>query len=579
MATILFSIQSIAQQYVEILREIIGIDCSILDDQQYRVAGSGRMKERRGSMAAYGNIMKHAIETGEIVVVTDPVKNPLCAGCPSRDHCDNLCEVWAPILMEGKAIGVIGCVCYDEAQKNSFLEQEQVFRQFFLQFAGLVSAQAEAIVWGDRQKSVQRLLEDILGLAQVGILILDSRNKVYNINDTGRELLWLGKQVPSSSITVSSCVDPEKKEYLLSFGEQNRSVIAETYHVGMDPYDRLMVFGIAELRSDFLDDILSLRPGSELDRIIGNSGPILRLKKNIRLVAPSTSNILVTGESGTGKELAARAIHGESLRKDGPFVAVNCAALPENLLESELFGYVKGAFTGASASGKKGLLETAQGGTFFLDEVGDMPPAIQVKLLRVLEQREITRLGSNIPIPIDVRFVFATNRDLKEMVREKTFREDLFYRINVIPLTLPPLRERPGDIRLIAESFIRKFTRAMQRQCSGVSKDFWDTLERHDWPGNVRELQNIIEYAVNLLPSSGILRSELLRNRLAPPAGRGELAALPLGEDWNLEHMEESMIRQCLAKNAGKKEEKRITAQELGISLATLYRKMKQYGL
>lgn len=579
MTSILFSMQDIAQQYVEILSEILGIDCSILDDRQYRVAGSGRMKERRGSMAAYGNIMKSAIETGEIIVVTDPVQNPLCAGCPSRECCDNLCEVWAPILMGGKAIGVIGCVCYDEAQKNSFLKRESVFRQFFLQFAGLIAAQAEAIVRADRQKSVQRLLEDILGLAQVGVLILDAQGGVYNINSAGRELLWLGDQIPNSSITVSSCVDPKKKEYLVSFDGQTRSVIAETYQIGMDPYDRLMLFGIAELRSDFFDDILSLNPASSLERIIGHSAPILRLKKNIRLVAPSTSNVLVTGESGTGKELVARAIHGESLRKDGPFVAVNCAALPENLLESELFGYVKGAFTGANANGKKGLLETAQGGTFFLDEVGDMPPAIQVKLLRVLEQREITRLGSNIPIPIDVRFVFATNRDLKEMVQEKTFREDLFYRINVIPLSLPPLRERTEDIRLIAESFIRKFTRMMQRQCSGVSEDFWNTLERHDWPGNIRELQNIIEYAVNLLPSSGILRSELLRNRLAPPPNWGESPVLTLKENWNLEHMEENMIRRCLTKNADSKDQKRITAQELGISLATLYRKMKQYGL
>ena len=257
-------------------------------------------------------------------------------------------------------------------------------------------------------------------------------------------------------------------------------------------------------------------------------------------------------------------------------------------------------------------METAEGGTFFLDEIGDMPLPIQIKLLRVLEQREIMRLGSNNPIPINVRFVFATNRDLEEMVREKTFREDFFYRINVVPLSLPPLRERHGDIRLIAETFIRRFSASMQRPCSGVSEDFWRLLENYDWPGNIRELQNVIEYAMNLLPSAGMLRSELLRNRLEQTAGSGSVLRAdrrsaktslaqespaaqgyegiheiyPVQEnsdshpaDWNLEHMEERMIRACLSRHSGKKEAKQITARELGISMATLYRKMKQYGL
>ena len=316
----------------------------------------------------------------------------------------------------------------------------------------------ETIADADRRKSVQKLLEHSLSLAQIGTLILDADGKVYKINRAGREILWLDDSVPYSEISLTQDPGENPKEYTVSFGGQMRRIVADIYHVGMDRCDRLMLFGSAELRTDLSDGILGLKTQRDLDRIVGNSAPILQLKKNIRLIAPSPSNVLITGESGTGKELAARAIHGESLRKNGPFVAVNCAALPESLLESELFGYVKGAFTGASSGGKKGLLETAEGGTFFLDEIGDMPLPIQIKLLRVLEQREILRLGSNNPIPINVRFVFATNRDLEEMVREKTFREDFFYRINVVPLSLPPLRERHGDIRLIAETFIRRFS-------------------------------------------------------------------------------------------------------------------------
>ena len=618
MESILYRMRDAAQQYVEVLSRIVDIDVSILDDRQMRIAGSGRMKKRTGSMVNFGNIMRHAIETKEIAVVTDPVVNALCAGCPSKDHCDNLAEIWAPILMDERVIGVIGCVCYGEKQKEKLLRNKDLYAAFFAQFASLIASQAGTLADADRRKSVQKLLEHSLSLAQIGTLILDADGKVYKINRAGREILWLDDSVPYSEISLTQDPGEDSKEYTVSFGGQKRRIVADIYHVGMDRCDRLMLFGSAELRTDLSDGILGLKPQRDLDRIVGNSAPIIRLKKNIRLIAPSPSNVLITGESGTGKELAARAIHGESLRKNGPFVAVNCAALPESLLESELFGYVKGAFTGANSSGKKGLLETAEGGTFFLDEIGDMPLPIQIKLLRVLEQREILRLGSNNPIPINVRFVFATNRDLEEMVREKTFREDFFYRINVIPLALPPLRERHGDIRLIAETFIRRFSVSMQRPCSGVSEDFWRLLESYDWPGNIRELQNVIEYAMNLLPSAGMLRSELLRNRLgqstekdsALQAARENTETPAVQEipkmkensvpqefeeireicraqgnsdvhpaDWNLEHMEERMIRACLARNSGKKEAKQITARELGISMATLYRKMKQYGM
>ena len=594
MESILYRMRDAAQQYVEVLSRIVDIDVSILDDCQIRIAGSGRMKKRTGSMVNFGNIMRHAIETKETAVVTDPVVNALCAGCPSKDQCDNLAEIWAPILMDERVIGVIGCVCYDKEQKEKLLRNKDLYTAFFSQFASLIASQAGTLADADRRKSVQKLLEHSLSLAQIGILILDADGSVYKINRAGREILWLDDAVPYSEISLTQGPGEDPKEYTVSFGGQTRRIFADSYHVGMDRYDRLMLFESAELRTDLSDGILGLKPQRDLDRIIGNSAPIVQLKKNIRLIAPSPSNVLITGESGTGKELAARAIHGESLRKNGPFVAVNCAALPESLLESELFGYVKGAFTGANSNGKKGLLETAEGGTFFLDEIGDMPLPIQIKLLRVLEQREIMRLGSNHPIPINVRFVFATNRDLKEMVREKTFREDFFYRINVVPLSLPPLRERQGDIRLIAETFIRRFSVSMQRPCSGVSEDFWRLLENYDWPGNIRELQNVIEYAMNLLPSAGMLRSELLRNRLGQTAGSGSVlradrrsAETSLAQensefhpaDWNLEHMEERMIRACLARHSGKKEAKQITARELGISMATLYRKMKQYGL
>ena len=223
----------------------------------------------------------------------------------------------------------------------------------------------------------------------------------------------------------------------------------------------------------------------------------------VRAVAPTSSTVLVTGESGTGKELVARAIHGLSGRSDGPFVSINCGALPDTLLESELFGHIKGAFTDARQS-KKGLFEAAHGGTLFLDEVGETSPPMQVKLLRALQERRIRRLGGTDETDVDVRVIAATNVPLEDLVREKRFREDLFYRLQVIPVRTPPLRERREDIGLLAEHFLDKFGREMEKNVARISEEALAYLERYSWPGNVRELENVIERAVALETSSAV---------------------------------------------------------------------------
>lgn len=580
MQSILFRMQETAQQYVEILRDILDIDVNIIDAQRIRVAASGRMRAEIGkSMESYGSIVSHTLETKQTVVVEKAMEDPLCDGCPKRLDCDNLSEIWSPILVEDRAIGVIGCVCRSEEQRGRFLEKRELFTRFFEQFSGLLESKAHDLLAAERDKNILQSLEHILSRVQLGILILDARDHVVSINEFGRKILHLGPDDACQAVTIRPAGQERKKEYTVQSGSTVRTIVADVNHLGLGAYDHMLLFADAELRSDESNGLLDITTPT-LNRMIGASPGICALKKSIQAVAPSSSNILVTGESGTGKELVARAIHEESQRKDGPFVAVNCAALPENLLESELFGYVKGAFTGASSSGKAGLFETAQGGTFFMDEIGDMPLPLQVKLLRVLEQREIRRLGSNKPIPINIRFVFATNRNLEEMIEAGTFRKDLYYRINVVPLTIPPLRERGRDVRLIAGSFIRKFCVAMGKTCSGVSDDFWAVLESYRWPGNVRELQNAIEYAINMMPSSGLLRSELLRRKLS---GREvehvPVEPLPQLEDWNLSHIEARVIQQCLTQCSGERDAKRLAAQKLGISRATLYRKIQEYGL
>jgi two-component system response regulator PilR (NtrC family) len=246
--------------------------------------------------------------------------------------------------------------------------------------------------------------------------------------------------------------------------------------------------------------------------IIGRSTPMLEVYRLIETVCRTNSTILISGESGTGKELVARAVHNQSLRRDSPFVAVNCGAMPETLLESELFGHVRGAFTGAD-SNKKGLIEVADKGTIFLDEISEMTPSMQVKLLRVLQERKFRRVGGTEETPASIRVIAATNRDLSKLVGEGRFREDLFYRLNVIPIQLPALRERKDDIALIADHFIAKYTGEMGKSLEGVSPDVVTTLQAYPWPGNVRELENVIERAVALEPT-GRIQLETLPDHL-----------------------------------------------------------------
>ncbi|HEY4677614.1 MAG TPA: sigma-54 dependent transcriptional regulator [Candidatus Angelobacter sp.] len=234
---------------------------------------------------------------------------------------------------------------------------------------------------------------------------------------------------------------------------------------------------------------------NSLENFIGNSPVIEKLKATIRTVAPTASTVLIYGESGTGKELVARAVHSCSTRATDPFVSINCGAFPETLLESELFGYVKGAFTGASQN-KRGLFEVASGGTIFLDEIGEMSLSMQVKLLRVLQERTIRPVGGTQETPVDVRVIAATNRDLREMIANGTFREDLYYRVSVIPIQVPALRERRDDIELLANHFLKKYSAAAQKSILRISQESLDALKAFEWPGNVRQLENTVERAV-----------------------------------------------------------------------------------
>ena len=311
-----------------------------------------------------------------------------------------------------------------------------------------------------------------------------------------------------------------------------------------------------------------------LEAIIGASDSMRKAMALVPRAAQTESTVLITGESGTGKELVARAIHGGSRRAAGPFVSVSCAALPDHLLESELFGHAKGAFTSASAP-RKGLFEDAQGGTFFLDEVGEASLEIQKKLLRVIEERSMRRLGDNRPIALDMRLVAATNRDLQQAVDTRSFRDDLYHRLNVIRIHLPPLRERVDDIELLARHFLVRHSRGQGREFMGFTTEAMVALSGYSFPGNVRELSGMIEQAVALAPGPLVELNDLSSRLASPPPGAATPAAL-MSRPKRLVDLERDAILERIEARGG---DLHLVSQDLGISRTTLWRRMKEYKI
>jgi DNA-binding NtrC family response regulator len=334
--------------------------------------------------------------------------------------------------------------------------------------------------------------------------------------------------------------------------------------------EKAMELSMAKGENESLkDQLANLTEGR---KFIGSSKEALDIRERAKVVGMSDSTVLITGETGTGKEIVANMIHSFSSRRDKPFICVNCAALNENLIEAELFGAEKGAYTGAD-QGRKGRFEMANGGTLFFDEIGELSPNMQVKLLRVLQEKSFERVGSNESISSDFRLIAATNKNLKEEVKRKNFRADLYYRLNIIPISVPPLRERVGDIKEIAEAFLQSFSNEMNRKVPQLNEEIYQAFNKYSWPGNVRELRNIIERLV------------VLSN-----TGTDELDVNDLPEEMHLDiedddistlkaytnSCEKSFLEKAMSRNEGNVQ---ITADELGISTRSLYRKLNEYDI
>ncbi|MGD9365062.1 MAG: sigma 54-interacting transcriptional regulator [Desulfobacteraceae bacterium] len=439
----------------------------------------------------------------------------------------------------------------------------------------------------------------IVDTLQDGVLVVDPRGTIMAVNPAAEELTgYSSRELVGRSCRVLDCTGCKiigkgsgrqwcglyrrggvrAKRCTITHKDKRTITIIKNASIFYD--DDGEIVGAVETIKDMSeivrqqDEILNLRRTLNLDKgyhgILGRSPVMQALFEMIENVALTQAPVLINGESGTGKELVARAIHEASDRRDKPYIKVNCAALNENLLESELFGHAKGSYTGADRT-RVGRFEAAHQGTIFLDEIGDIPPSTQVKLLRVLEEKEIERVGEQRPIKVDVRIVSATNKDLEDLISKDRFREDLFFRINVFPLTCPALRERAEDIPAIVQSFIRQNADKTGKKILGLTPEAMEKMTQYHWPGNVRELRNAIEYAFVLCPSGGIGVQHL------PPKLLGHTPQCPPPNDVpdNHELEKEELLRVLRRTNGNQSEAGRI----LGVSRVTVWKRIKKFGI
>ncbi len=581
------------QRVAEAIAVALGVDVEITDRDLLRVAGTGEFSRQLGnSLAGQGRVHAHVLQIGATIIIEDPGHHELCYTCVMAKRCYATAELCCPISHGNTIVGVMGLVSRTQAQRGRLLDNARANVAFLERMADLLSAKIASEEAMARDRLRRRQLEAVIGAFDQGVLVVDEYGIMTQANRYALDALHLSAEAVvgrplQDVLTGTGLYDAlgsgtEIKHHrtrLKQHSGETVDAICNAYPVAIDG----KTLG-AVLTFQHLDDVSKLtyeiweheNRTTSFDDIIGDSQPMLSVKEFAAKIASGNSTVLLRGESGTGKGLMARAIHRESKRRDGPFVVVNCSAIPDTLLESELFGYEEGAFTGARKKGKLGRFELANRGTLFLDEIGDMPLHLQGKLLRALEDRMIEPVGSVESRPIDVRIIGATNRDLDAMVESREFRKDLFYRLNVVPIWMPPLRERQEDIPMLARFFLDKHCRTAGRRMAALSDEALRCMLAYEWPGNVRELSNSVEYAVNIESESTVRATSLpQRVRVAKRSDGPNEAGGPQG----LEALERTAIVEALQRFQGEPRAKEKAARELGIHVTTLYRKLAKYDL
>ncbi|EFH3856499.1 sigma-54-dependent transcriptional regulator [Escherichia coli] len=582
--SVLMQIQPTIQRFARMLASVLQLEVEIVDENLCRVAGTGAYGKFLGrQLSGNSRLLRHVLETKTEKVVTQSRFDPLCEGCDSKENCREKAFLGTPVILQDRCVGVISLIAVTHEQQEHISDNLREFSDYVRHISTIfVSKLLEDQGPGD---NISKIFATMIDNMDQGVLVVDDESRVQFVNQTALKTLGIvqnniiGKPIRFRPLTFESNFTHGHMQHIVSWDDKSELIIGQLHNI-----QGRQLFLMAFHQSHTSFSVANAPDEPHIEQLVGECRVMRQLKRLISRIAPSPSSVMVVGESGTGKEVVARAIHKLSGRRNKPFIAINCAAIPEQLLESELFGYVKGAFTGASANGKTGLIQAANTGTLFLDEIGDMPLMLQAKLLRAIEAREILPIGASSPIQVDIRIISATNQNLAQFIAEGKFREDLFYRLNVIPITLPPLRERQEDIELLVHYFLHLHTRRLGSVYPGIAPDVVEILRKHRWPGNLRELSNLMKYLVNVVPSGEVIDStllppNLLNNGTTEQSDVTEVTEAHLSLDdaggTALEEMEKQMIREALSRHNSKKQ----VADELGIGIATLYRKIKKYEL
>ncbi len=584
------------QNIAKITSDLFNIVTTIVDRNYVRVAGTHNLYDSIGQYVKNHHVFRYVMEKGKTVYIDKPRDDIACIDCSNKENCNKTAAIYSPIKVDDKVIGGLAIIAYDNEQKKRITDN-QAFFNFINNLSQLISSKIEAEQSSVELSSLLKKNIAILNAVHDGVIAIDQYGVIEQINYSANTNFgidnknYLGKNISellSSSIVKGILKNNKKyvdKEVFIKSGNKTHNVFLTVETVNRKSLGGgfvLSLKGAQEINK--LTKYLSISGSQPItfDNIIGSDPSIKSVVEICKKVAVGDSTVLIKGESGTGKELFARAIHNESLRSNGPFVAINSSAIPELLLESELFGYVEGAFTGARKSGKAGKCELASGGTLFLDEIGDIPLFLQPKLLRMIQERVIERLGGTKQIPIDIRIITATNRNLEEMIADNQFREDLYYRLNVIPVNLPPLRERKSDIYDISMLILKKFSSRLNKNIVSLSKEVLNFFSNYSWPGNIRELENTLEYAINIETTDTIAISSLPPRMLNHDHNKEILDKKVLNENENVviktntEDNENKELIKTIDKHGWSTKGKKQAAKQLGISIATLYRRLKK---
>lgn len=565
-------IRASAERLVTAVSDALRLEIAIFDDSSNLFFCPPTYLKKKGRVV-HAPFIREVIENGS-VLVNKPGEMPSCIGCRFKEHCPSTIEVLCCIHAGTEIAGVASFTSFTKEGQRRIIDSTAVYLNAITELANLIGDLLANKTGKSGFANLDATLAASMELCPQPVLLTDPHGVILQYNQMASNFLKFCNSTSSSlwqlfpEAVVRKIMDGTNLfEKNVTIGNMATKITTRAVMNG----EQISAFFIR------LSGELS-EPEAEsgfFGRIVGQSSQIETIHRLIKKVADSPTPVLITGETGTGKELVARAIHEQSCRSKYPFVAVNCSGIPDTLFESELFGYEEGSFTGAKKGGKIGKIEMAQGGTLFLDEIGELPLFAQPKLLRVLQEYELERVGSNKKVHLDIRIIAATNRSLSEMVAERTFRGDLFYRINVINLKLPPLRSRREDIMPIAASYLEHLRSRIRTPLKKFAPETEELLVSYDWPGNVRELQNMLEYAANLCETDTLTPADLpeiltLKARPCEKTEPGPAAVRNSGEQ---------VLAGLLEKYGYTLEGKKQIAAELGISLRTLYRKLNRLNI